>query len=326
LQAKPVKNIEWNLKLLYQSPDDPQIERDVQAIEKAYDDFAKKYASGMDHLNSEQKLLKSLEDWDELTRITDIWKPASYFSKISDIESSNAVAQANLARITNRLTSAANKIIFYLLSLGKIPAGKQAEYLKSPVLEPYRHFLSIIFETAKHDLTEPEERILNLKTQPAYLQWVQGQEKVLNGQTVAFKGKKISIPAALGKLSELPHKDRRALFDATNEVLKGISGFAEAEMNAIIMNKKIDDEIRGFTEPYENTFLAYQSDKKSILNLVDTVNTHAGIARRFYKLKAKMLKLKNLEHADTAAKIGKDIEKVFSARRHRHRTEGSQSG
>ena len=87
--------------------------------------------------------------------------------------------------------------------------------------------------------------------------------------------------------------------------MKDISGFAEAEMNAIMIDKKIEDGLRGFSKPYESTLLSYQNEEKSIMSLVDAVNKNSSISRRFYKLHARLLKLKQLEYADSMAEIGK---------------------
>ncbi len=46
----------WNLKLLYKGDKDPQIERDLKAIEKAFATFEKKY-KGKDFTSTPIKLL-----------------------------------------------------------------------------------------------------------------------------------------------------------------------------------------------------------------------------------------------------------------------------
>jgi oligoendopeptidase F len=68
--------------------------------------------------------------------------------------------------------------------------------------------------------------------------------------------------------------------------LKNISDFAESELNAIYINKKINDELRGFKHPYSATILGYQNDEQSIINFVNTVTKRFDISHRFYKLKA----------------------------------------
>jgi oligoendopeptidase F len=63
--------------------------------------------------------------------------------------------------------------------------------------------------------------------------------------------------------------------------------------------------LRGFKHSYSATILGYQNDEESIINFVNTVTKHFDISHRFYRLKAKLLKLKKLEYADRAANVGK---------------------
>ncbi len=134
--------------------------------------------------------------------------------------------------------------------------------------------------------------------------WTQGQEKLLNQQTVLFKGKNIPLSEAQNLFSELPTPQRRKLDADISAVLKGISHFAESEINAVYTDKKINDELRGFKHPYSATILHYQNDEKSIMTLVETVTKYFSISHRFYKLKAKLLKENKLEYSDRAAKVG----------------------
>jgi oligoendopeptidase F len=51
--------------------------------------------------------------------------------------------------------------------------------------------------------------------------------------------------------------------------------------------------------------MGYENDPATVENLVATVTKAFKISHRFYKLKAKMLKLKTLEYADRAAPVGR---------------------
>jgi oligoendopeptidase F len=326
-KTKPIKapqqiKTEWNLSLLYLSSTDPQIEKDVVKIENAYQKFAGKYGaksgglknaqknSERNYLESELGLLASLKDWEVLNKVAGSWKPVIYFSYLKDIDSANPEAEANLSKLVNRLTKSANLILFYTINLGKIPASRQKQFLASETLKQYRYFLELIFTASKYNLTEAEEKILNLKSQPSYDLWVQGQTKLLTAQMVEFRGQQLSIPEAANKIPQLKTIERRKLHDSINNKMKSIAHFAEAELNAIYTNKKIDDELRGFAQPYSSTILSYQNNEESILNLVKTVTDNKHISQRFFRLKAQLLNLKSLEYADRFAEIGATKRKV----------------
>src|SRR3989344_3784025 len=65
-----------------------------------------------------------------------------------------------------------NEIQFFELRVAKIDPKLQKKFLTYKPLSPYKHFLEKLFETQKHLLTEPEEKIMNLKSSTSYTNWV----------------------------------------------------------------------------------------------------------------------------------------------------------
>ncbi|MDB5239313.1 MAG: hypothetical protein JWO00_648 [Candidatus Parcubacteria bacterium] len=302
---KPLKKLPtWNLSLLYSSTTDPQIEKDVKAIERAHEAFAKKYDTIEKEFLKDPKVLASaIRDMEKMRASSE--KPALYFYYLRDIEAENKDAISNIALLENRLTKADNKLTFFPIRLGKVPVEKQSEFLSDTNLLEYKIFLERIFDDAKHNLSIEEEKIMSLKSQPAYEMWVAGNQKLLNMRTVQWKGKKLPIAQAFNMLAGLPSaKERNHLNAEISAVLKTVAPFSEAEINAIFTNKRINDELRGYKTPYESTVRVYRNDPAVVESLVRTVTAGFPIAHRFHKLKAKLLKLKSLAYSDRAAKIG----------------------
>jgi oligoendopeptidase F len=300
----------WNLGLLYKNETDPQIEKDVRATESAYSKFEKTYKGKTDYLKNETKLLKALQDFEVMIGGLELYKPVRYFSFIQCLNSKDDVARAKVTQLTERYTKNDQKIAFFELSLSKIPKDIQVKFLASKKLAHFHYFLKTIFARSKHNLSEAEEKIMSLKSIPAYNQWVESTEKVVNKATLEFKGKTMPLSEAIFKISDLPLPDRYELHDKVSVVLGTLTDTAESEINAVFINKKIDDELRGYTEAYDATVLGYQNDKKSVKTLVSTVTEANHIAHRFYTLKAKLLGLKKLRYADRAVGIAKEVPKA----------------
>ncbi len=301
---------EWDFSDIYKSISDPRIEEDCKMIEKVYWKFAKKYKDKSDYLETSEGLAKALEDWENLNRTAGTWKPGWYLSMLLEKDSNNDTMRAMLNKMENRLTMAANQIIFFEIALGKIDKDKQKEFLTNKTLGGYKYFLERIFITAKYNLTEAEEKIINLKRQPAYNMWTDVSGKLQDQQQIVWKGKKLPMGKAIGMINELNKSDRYKLRDLISQKLKSISFIAEAELNAVVTNKKIDDDLRNVSKPYELTVVGYQNDLNSIETLVNTITDKFYISHKFYKLKAKLLKLKKLRIADTSISIGKTKMKI----------------
>jgi oligoendopeptidase F len=302
-------NTGWNLKLFYKSHTDPKIEADLKKAEKMHEDFAKKYKNA-DFTKDEISLVAALKDYEKLAGDASGSYPITYFSYAKDLNADDKKAEAEINKISDRLTKASNKIIFFELVLGKIPEAKQKQYLASSKLSPFKYFLSNIFAQARYNLTEAEEKIMSLKSLPSYEMWVSSQDKLKSKQTVLWKKKELPIDEALGMIPNLPLKERRSLHSLSVKKLKSISDFAEAEMNAIYTNKKINDELRGFKNAYDATLLSHETDESMVMALRDAVTKNSKISHRFYKLKAKLLKQQKLTYADRAAAIGTTTKKV----------------
>jgi len=295
----------WNLGLLYKNSTDPQIEKDVRATEKAFSAFEKTYKGKTDYLKNEGKLLKVLQDFESMMTKLPLYKPVKYFGLMQQIDSKNEIARAKVTQLTERFTKNDQKIVFFELELGKISKDLQKKFLASKRLAHFRHFLDIVFKKSSHNLSEAEEKILALKSIPAYAQWIDSTEKILNKVTVDFMGKIMPVSEAQYKIMDLPLPERYDLHDKTMAALGTVADVAESEINAVVTNKKIDDELRGFKEAYDATILGYQNDRKSVMALVSAVTSNYGISHRFYNLKAKSLGLKKLRYADRAVGISK---------------------
>ncbi len=301
---------EWNFTLFYASDSDPQIEKDVVLAEKAAQKFEKKWKSNSSYVDNLSELKKSLSDYEVLIGMKEFSKPVLYFYLRQDVDSKNQKATAELSRLQSRLTAAQNKTIFYNLNLGKITKETQKNILKDSTFKKYYYFLELIWKSAKYDLAEGEEKILSLMSEPASDMWSRGFDKVLSNQKIEYKGEMIPVAQAMDLVFNLDTEERKKLQLKINQSMMSISDFAESEINAVYTKKKIEDELRGYKNPYDAALLRYQNDEKTVMNLVDTVTKNFKLSHKFYALKAKILGLEKLDYAARGISIGK-IEKEF---------------
>jgi oligoendopeptidase F len=299
---------EWDLSHLYKNEKDPQIEKDMKAIETALASFEKKY-KGKDFISSPKKLLVALEDYEKLQEAT-VLKAWRYFALKTDLNSDDSFAGAAATRIEQRANNASNKVTFFKLEIAKIEKKKQKEYLNNQSLLPYRYSLERTFNRAQYNLSEKEEQLVSLLSQPGFGMWVDGQQKVLSQQTISFNNEELPLSKAMSILSDLPKAKRKELGDKINNQLEKNSPFAESEINAIYNYKKIMDELRGYKKPYSATVMGYENDEKTIEDLVSLVTKYFSLSNRFYTLHAKLLGEKTITNADRNVKIG-TINKKF---------------
>lgn len=304
----------WNFSDMYSGPTDPKLDLDVKKIETLCKNFAKKYKEGDSYLHDDkigtEALFTALTDWETLSDTIGTAKPLFYLYNMQSIESANETITAKLGILEPRITAAVNEVIFFPLKLGKISATRQETLLKDSQFTHFKYYLERLFISAKYNLTEEAEKVYNLISRPAHTLWVEGFEKLLNQQSIKFKGKDIPVSKALNMMHQSPTADRRRINQLCMDKLATISYFAEQEINAVYTTKKISDELRGYKKPYSETIISYENDEKTIENLVKVVSDNFHVSHRFFKLKAKLLKLKNLEYCDRAVGVAKKQKEI----------------
>lgn len=298
---------EWDLSNIYKGDIKKEVAKDLAKIKSAYLKFAKKYRKDKKHLKNPKALLIALEEFEKLSKNISGERPYFYYAYRKEINNADPEAEAELNKLAEFFANLGNEVEFFMLEIAKVPKDVQKRFLNSKELKPLKYLLEKLFENAKHYLTEPEEKILNLKSQTSRGMWVSGFEKLLSNQTVEFGQKEMPISEAMGKMRNLPTKDRRELHTKIMKKLQSISDFAESEINAVVTDKKINDKLKGFKTPEEATIKGYENNPKTVSDLIKTVSGNFSIPHRFYKIKAEMLGEKTLSYADRTAKVG-DIE------------------
>lgn len=300
----------WDLRLFYKSAEDPQIEHDVQKAERACARFAKTYRN-VDFSRNQKKLLAALRAYESLMGMPEFDRAGRYFGFRKELDAGDSVAEKKLNKLSDRLTKAGNLLLFFELALGKLPVAIQKKLLRDSAFEHFKYYLSRVFLEAKYQLTEPEEKILNLKSLPASQLWVAGTEKILNQKSVLHKGKEMPLMEAFNQVSRLPKRERRILWEKAIAVCEGMSDVAENELNAVVLNKKINDELRGYRRPYSATVIGNENTEESIEALVTAVTDRFDLSARFFALKARMLGERQLFYPDRSAPYGKSITVSF---------------
>lgn len=302
---KSKKNNEWNLSLLYSSINDERFQKDIVDYEETSAEFSRKYNNANNSfVENDSTLLQSLKDYEAFLIKTPA-KPLMYLYYILDLNVNDNKSRATFNLVMDRILKADNKTIFYRIALGQMSKQRKDLVMNNSDFSKYHYFLSQIFKSAKYHLTDKEEKIINLKSTPANSMWVDSHLKALSSITIKWKGKNLPLAQANNIIQSLNNKQRRELSKLISIELKKISFFTEAEMNAVLTDKKIEDSLRGFTKAYESTILNYENDSKTVENLVKVVTDNFSISNKFFKLKAKLLGLKSLSYCDRGASYGK---------------------
>jgi oligoendopeptidase F len=288
----------------YTSISDPQIEKDVSFTERVYDNFAKRYRSSAFTTNA-NTLKQALTKLNAISEDRRIGKATRYLALLTALNTGDEKAQKKLNLYSQRLTQASNKLLFFSLELGKISKAQQKKFLNDKRLVNFQYELSQLFEHAKHQLTEAEEKIIRQLYDCSYGMWVEAIEKMLGKRTISYRGEIIPVNEAFGRLESLPLKEQTKYWNLIMTAIDPLKETVEHELTAIVSRKKITDELRGYKEPYSASILNHEDDEKSVLALIDAVSKEGfKLSRKFYKLKAKLLNQSSISYAERSAAVG----------------------
>ncbi|QQS38934.1 M3 family oligoendopeptidase [Candidatus Woesebacteria bacterium] len=301
----------WNLQVLYRNDNDPKIVSDHQLIDKVVTSFASKWSASNKYLSSPKSLKQALDDYENIFRHYGLGGKEWYYWNLK--YSQNQLDVKTKARLNKAIEFARcnqNKLQFFELNLAKINNKKQIEFLEAEILRPYKHFLEKIFRDAKYQLSEKEERIINLKSSVARENWTKMTSSLLSKEEKVVAGEdgkrtKLTLTELLPLLQSTSKKVRDESALAINEIFSKYIDVAEHEINSFLQDVKIEDELRGRIRPDLQKHLADDLTSEIVDNLVDSVKKRFSISKDFYKLKSKLHGVNRLAYHERNIDYGK---------------------
>lgn len=306
----------WNLEVLKVKGDD-DFSQYLRVLEEKYHLFINKWKDREDYLENPAVLKEAMDEYELLLReYASGGRITYYYALKNQLDQDDIDTKAKLAKIEDRMTKLGNEIQFFMLRIAKIPEDKQGLFLNNQSLSDYQHFLEKSFQESKHLLSEPEEKILNLKSSTSHSRWVEMVERLISKETRSItiddgtlKDASFQELMNLTKSVNKGVRDQAAVF--VNEILKKISDIAEEEINAIFTDKKISDELRNFSRPDAARHLSDDVESGVVDSLVMAVTNNFDVAKKFYEFKAKLLNQSKLAYHERNVPYGR-VEKTYS--------------
>jgi len=298
---------EWDFSPLTSGKSFEEKRKDWQ---EATDNFVKKWKLRGDYLEKPEVLKEALDEFETWSKNFGDWADeAVYYWLKTQLDQNNPELKAKFLKVEEFSKKVENEISFFELNISKIPGDKQKEFLESGKLKDYRHFLERLFAHSKYLLSESEEKIMNLKSTSAYASWVKmvagflAKEEALVLDEEGKYAKK-TFADLFSLISDKDKKVRDKAAEAINAVLKKYADTAEVEINAILQDKKVNDEIRGYERPDKARHVADDIASEVVDSLVEAVMSRKDLSKRFYELKAKLLDLGRLAYHERNVPYG----------------------
>lgn len=303
----------WNLNELVKDPDSQPFRNQIQHIEAKVGMFEKnrKYLSTK---ISEKKFLDMLES------LEDIIEKFSVVSGYASLEYSSDTQSDKITSLLTRMRKMGaeidNRTLFFDQWWKKQIDEKNAARLMRNTGDLHE-FLKHKRTLAKYSLSEPEEKIINTLDVTGHSALVKLYDKITNafqftvkidGRTRTYTREELTqlVRSPKAKTREIAYKSLLSQFDRN----KGVLG--EIYQNIALNWKDECIQIRGYSSPIAVRNIGNDVDDKTVESLISTCRKNSDVFRKFFLLKAKILRVKKLRRYDLYSPIHKKEEKRYT--------------
>ena len=307
MKAKSYKYT-WDLSPLFK--DEIYIGLHRVISEKVSYQFINKWKNRVDYLTNPNILRAALIEYSTLQKNIGLnYKEVYFYELKSALDESNPEIKGHLNKAIELSQKIQNDIQFFEIRLSKIDITTQKIFLDDESLKEYKHFLERLFAQADHILSEPEEKILTLKSLPAYENWVKMLSGFLSKEEavtldVNNKKSKRNISELLALMNNKDKEIRDSAAVNFNKILDKHLEVAENEINSVLQNKKTDDELRKFERPDSGRHLSDDIETEVVNEVIKIVSDNFKVSQKYYHLKAKLFKVDKIAYHERNVEYG----------------------
>jgi oligoendopeptidase F len=214
---------------------------------------------------------------------------------------------AAMAAAQERSTAIGTKLIFFDLEWAAADDDRVATVLADPRLDFCRHHLENLRLSRPYLLSEAEETIVAEKSQTGFAAWARLFDELTSAITLDLPddlgGRGVPLVQGLGMMQ---HPDRTVRQQLASAVTTGLEPGLRTRaylFNTLLLDKSIDDRLRGYPSWISARNLANEASDESVQALVDAVVDNYSIAQRWYTLKAQVLGVDKLADYDRMASV-----------------------
>ncbi|WP_447979638.1 M3 family oligoendopeptidase [Candidatus Nitrospira bockiana] len=281
----------WDLSDLCPAP-----QRDVEAIIKDLEARIADFESFRTRLTPEmpaQAFLDALRQEEHIAR--DSARLGAYAYLWFSENTKNLEARAFKAKVEERLTALQNRILFFDLWWQSVDEVNAPRLLA--VSGDYRYHLESIRRYKKHTLSEPEEKIINLKNTTGRSAIHTLYDVLTNGLTftLTIKGKRrtlsreelnVYVRSPEPKLREAAYREMYRVFASHQDVLGEI-------YSALVNDWRSEQvELRRFPSPIAARNLANDIPDEAVEALLTVCQKNAAVFQEYFKLKARICRIR----------------------------------
>jgi oligoendopeptidase F len=300
----------WDLDPLLDGEGEAGVDSRLDEAQRRATDFAERYASKLWELDG----AGLAEAMHELAAIYElVGRVGTYVGLRFSTDTADPANGALLQKAQERETGIETALLFFELEWAALSDERAEDLLADESLDFCRHHLRNVRRYREHLLSEPEERILTEKSLTGAGAWTRLFEELTSAIEVTLPGtgelpdERVALDVALSRLMLPDREVRRTAAEAVTAALEPGLRTRAFVLNTLLVDKGVDDRLRRYPHWLAARNLANEASDESVRALIEAVRGRYEIARRWYRLKAKLLGIERLADYDRMASVSEDV-------------------
>ncbi|MFN9848517.1 MAG: M3 family oligoendopeptidase [Alphaproteobacteria bacterium] len=306
---------EWRLDDLYANREDPRIEADLARSEQLNRELAalegQLVAARANPAQLGALIDKGVQLYEDATNA--MWGVGAFGSLSASTQRDNPAWSKFESDLRTRTSQIAAMSLFFTLEINQLEDGElEAAIQAHPAAQRWRPWLRRVRAGRPHELSAELERLLIDKA-PAVDNWARLTDETLARLSARVDGETLTLAEVLNRMSDPDPRRRKAAAQALSKALNERTSTLALSLNTLAFEKQVEDRWRKFATPAAGRHLANEVDADAVAALeAAVVDGYASVSHRYYRLKARVMGRKVLDHWDRNCPLDEAAPRVFS--------------
>ena len=305
---------EWNLADLYDAPESPELETDLDMSERAAEalneHYAGKLAETLDEGRGGPAMAQALRDFEALNDV--MGRIVSYASLLYAANTADPKRQKFYGDIQEKITAISSKLLFFPLELNRLDDDALERAMSESELGYFRPWLEDLRKEKPYQLEDKLEQLFHEKAVTGRGSWDRLFTETMTALRFKVGGKELSLEPVLNLMLDPNEKKRKQAAEALTKVFADNVRLFTLITNTLAKDKEISDRWRGFADVADSRHLANRVEKDVVDALVAAVrDAYPRLSHRYYAMKAKWLGKKTLKYWDRNAPLPEEPKRVI---------------
>ncbi len=303
------EDVSWDLSPLVHGEGDAGADRLLDEAAGRAQAFADTYAGRVAALGTDEFAAAIAE----LQEISELASRSGHYAMLRfSIDTADPQIGALMQRMQEKSTAIETQLLFFELEWAALEDDTAEALLAADGIDTARHFLRSARRYRPHLLSEPEEKLLSEKAISGRSAWSRLFSEQVSALQVTLPDEEqpVALDAALARLMSPDREVRQTTAQAVTAALAPGLRTRAYIFNTLLHDKAVDDRLRDYPNWLAARNLSNEASDESVQALLHAVRGRYEIARRWYRLKARLLGIDRLADYDRMAAVTQDDEPV----------------